>query len=72
MSRIGKNPIDIPDGVNIDLNKTSIDLFNIARKRDKNICLSSTGKSSTSAKSVPYDFFLLSLHPVFSNSLLLI
>ena len=25
-------------GINIDLNQTSIDLFNIARKRDKNIC----------------------------------
>ena len=25
-------------GINLDLNQTSIDLFNIARKRDKNIC----------------------------------
>ena len=25
-------------GINIDINPTSIDLFNIARKRDKNIC----------------------------------
>ena len=25
-------------GTNIDINKTSIDLFNIARPKDKNIC----------------------------------
>ena len=26
-------------GINIDINQTSIDLFNIIRKRDKNFCL---------------------------------
>ncbi len=35
-------------GINIDLNKTSIDLFNIARPKDKNICaaLSNTNEVS--------------------------
>ncbi|MFL2897660.1 MAG: FkbM family methyltransferase [Candidatus Pelagibacter sp.] len=31
-------------GINIDLNQTSIDLFNIARKRDKNICSALSNK----------------------------
>ena len=32
-------------GINVDLNQTSIDLFNIARKRDKNICAALSNKN---------------------------
>ena len=32
-------------GVNIDMNQTSIDLFNIARKRDINICAAVSSSS---------------------------
>ena len=35
-------------GINIDLNQTSIDLFNIARKRDKNICAALSNKDESS------------------------
>ena len=35
-------------GINIDLNQTSIDLFNIARKRDKNICSALSNKHERS------------------------
>ena len=36
-------------GINIDMNQTSIDLFNILRKKDKNICaaISSSNKEVT-------------------------
>ena len=36
-------------GINIDMNQTSIDLFNILRKRDKNICaaISNTSRETT-------------------------
>ncbi len=34
-------------GINIDLNQTSIDLFNIARKRDKNICAAVSNKNDS-------------------------
>ena len=34
-------------GINIDLNQTSIDLFNIARKRDKNICAALSNKNES-------------------------
>ena len=30
-------------GINIDMNQTSIDLFNILRKKDKNICAEHPG-----------------------------
>ena len=35
-------------GVNIDLNQTSIDLFDIARERDKNICAALSNKNEFS------------------------
>ena len=38
-------------GINIDMNQTSIDLFNILRKRDKNIC---AAISNTSKKTIQY------------------
>ena len=34
-------------GINLDLNQTSIDLFNIARKRDKNICAAISNKNES-------------------------
>lgn len=33
-------------GVNIDINQTSIDLFNIARRKDKNICAAISNETS--------------------------
>ena len=38
-------------GINIDMNQTSIDLFNILRKRDKSIC---AAISNTSKKTIQY------------------
>jgi FkbM family methyltransferase len=38
-------------GINIDMNQTSIDLFNILRKRDKNIC---AAISNTNKKTIQY------------------
>jgi len=38
-------------GINIDMNQTSIDLFNILRKRDKNIC---AAISNTSGETTQY------------------
>ena len=38
-------------GINIDMNQTSIDLFNILRKRDKNIC---AAISNTSVETTQY------------------
>ena len=37
------------EGINIDMNQTSIDLFNILRKKDKNICvaISNTEQETT-------------------------
>ena len=32
-------------GINIDINPTTIDLFNIARRRDKNICAAISNKN---------------------------
>ena len=34
-------------GINLDLNQTSIDLFNIARRRDKNICAAISNKNES-------------------------
>ena len=41
------------DGLNIDLMKINIDLFNIWRPRDKNICAAISSKNKTSSAYIP-------------------
>lgn len=46
-------------GINLDMNKTSIDLFNIARPRDKNICAAISNKNKST-----YAYFDRLLSPI--------
>ena len=46
-------------GINLDLNQTSIDLFNIARKRDKNICAAISNKNEST-----FFYFVHLLSPI--------
>jgi len=52
-------------GINIDLNPVSIELFNIARPKDINICIAISGKKGT--KNLFFDHELSSLNTISKN-----
>ena len=52
-------------GINIDLNPLAIDLFNIARPNDINICTAISGKKGT--KNLFFDHELISLNTISKN-----
>ena len=57
-------------GVNVDLNPLSIDLFNVARPKDINICAAISDRKKT--KSLFYDHQLSSLNTISKNHTLFI
>ena len=59
-------------GINIDLMKINIDLFNIWRPRDKNICSAISNKNKTASVYIPNNNILsteISIHKSYANTI---